>query len=157
MISKKMMEELKAKTPVICRQCRKEIKTEAWRCIPCEKLFHPGCHKLHKIYNPSNELVLCNGKTEIITVKVTKEDSTGSDSCKEQKLFGDEGSRILGSSTDNKIDALYKLIKEIKDEILGRDLIKKVIAEAIEEEMSKVKHELQSWKEVELEKLLVQQ
>lgn len=55
--------------PAICRQCRKDIKTEIIMCVPCDKGFHPSCHKLHKIYNAYNELVPCKGKIEIFTLK----------------------------------------------------------------------------------------
>lgn len=49
--------------------CRKEIKTQIIKCITCDKIFHPSCHKLHKVCNAENELVTCSGKYEIFTVK----------------------------------------------------------------------------------------
>jgi len=62
------MDKMKA-LPTICRQCKKDIKTEVIVCIPCDKGFHPSCYKLHKIYNSSNELVPCKGKSETYTLK----------------------------------------------------------------------------------------
>jgi len=50
---------MEVKGSAICRQCRKDIKTEVHRCVPCDKLFHPSCVKLHKIYNAADELVPC--------------------------------------------------------------------------------------------------
>ena len=55
--------------PTICRQCRKDIKTDIIVCVPCDKGFHPSCHKQHRTYNAANELVPCRGKFEIFTQK----------------------------------------------------------------------------------------
>lgn len=46
---------------------------------------------------------------------------------------------------------LYKLLKEIKNDIIEKDLIKNVITEAIDEEMDRIRQEIQTWKEAELE------
>jgi len=46
---------------ITCRQCRKEIKTKAHKCIPCEKIFHPSCVKLDKVQNREKELISCKG------------------------------------------------------------------------------------------------
>lgn len=45
-------------------------------------------------------------------------------------------------------------MKEIKDEMIGKDLIKIVITEAIDKEMDRVRQEIQIWKEAELESLV---
>jgi len=55
---------------ITCRQCRKEIKTEAYKCIPCEKIFHPSCVKLHKVQNREKETISCKGAVEIYLVNV---------------------------------------------------------------------------------------
>lgn len=55
---------------------------------------------------------------------------------------------------DSKIEAIYKMIKEIKNEMIGKDLIKKIIMEAIDEELDRVRQEIQTWKEAELESLV---
>lgn len=141
------MDGIRNQANVVCRQCKKEIKTEAWKCVPCVKLFHPSCQKIHKVYNSQSELIPCKGKIEIIQVNVTK------DSSKElQSSF--EGSQVPGSSMDKKIDTLYLLVKEIKNEIIGKNLIKNAIKEAIDEEMVRIRHEIQTWKEIELELLI---
>lgn len=54
--------------PTICRQCRKDIKTEIIVFVSCDKGFHPSCHKQHKIYSALNELVPCKGKIEIFSI-----------------------------------------------------------------------------------------
>ncbi|KMQ85478.1 rna-directed dna polymerase from mobile element jockey-like protein, partial [Lasius niger] len=54
------------------------------------------------------------------------------------------------SLLDSKIDNMYKLIKEIKDEIIGKEVIRKVIYE----ELHKVRQEMQLWKTTEL-KLII--
>lgn len=46
------------------------------------------------------------------------------------------------------------MIKEIKNEMIGKDLIKKAITEAIGEEMDRVRTEIQTLKEAELESLV---
>jgi len=42
---------------------------EAHKCIPCEKIFHPSCLKLHKIQNREKETIYCKGAVEIYLVK----------------------------------------------------------------------------------------
>lgn len=62
------MMEARLQGSVACRQCKKDIKTEIHRCVPCDKLFHPSCVKIHKKYE-GIELVPCKGKTEEFTAK----------------------------------------------------------------------------------------
>lgn len=110
--------------------------------------------KLHKKYE-GTELVPCKGKTEIFTVKSNTNVSDGAGvSDRERKTSNSEGGRASGSTMDSKIEVIYKMIKEIKNEMVGKDLIKKVITEAIEEEMDRVRQEIQTWKEAELESLV---
>lgn len=59
--------------------CRKDIKTEIIVFVPCDKGFHPSCHKQHKIYNASNELVLCKGKIELFSIKGGSIEGSSSD------------------------------------------------------------------------------
>lgn len=35
--------------PTICRQCRKEIKTELIVCVPCDKSYHPSYNVINCI------------------------------------------------------------------------------------------------------------
>lgn len=157
--------------PIVCRQCRKEVKTEVYRCLPCDRCFHPSCYRQHKVHNASNELVPCKGKMETYIIKKTYEGCVPvRESDKERELL--EDGRMLGSSMvgrvdnidehmdqnlltaesllDSKIDNMYKLMKEIKDEIIGKEVIRKVIYE----ELDKVRQEIQHRKTTEL-KLIV--
>lgn len=131
---------------VICRQCRKEIKTDAYKCMTCIKNFHPSCHKLHKVYNSANELVPCGGKVEAITVKSRNEN--GRPSTTEER-------QTSGAAMDSKINDIYKLLADMRYEI-SRDYIKQVITEVISEELSKIRMELQQWKMTEMETLINQ-
>jgi len=146
--------EVKIQGPVVCRQCRKEIKAEVVKCVPCDKLFHPGCAKLHKAYNKEDELVLCKGKTEVFTLKSSASDSGSGGSSGERKIADAEGGRASGSTMDSKIDAIYRMIREIKNEMVGKNLIKQAITEAVDEEMDRVRQEIQTWKEAELKTIL---
>ena len=135
--------------PTICRQCKKDIKTELIKCVPCEKVFHPSCHRLHRVYNAANELVPCKGKVETY---VLKQGATAEGSGDKRRASGDPSILSGGDSSpapqrcistdevsmDAKIGNMYKLLKEIKDEMMGRDLIKGVIREILEEEMNNV-------------------
>ncbi|CAK9822952.1 hypothetical protein ANTRET_LOCUS1382 [Anthophora retusa] len=87
---------------VICRQCRREIESQIIECTSCNKLFHPSCHKLHKVYNSANELVICFGKCEIITIKCT---NTGEGiSVKQRKLSNIEDNQVQGIIMEMTID-----------------------------------------------------
>ena len=133
---------------VICRQCRKEIKTQLVKCIPCDKIFHPSCHKIHKVYDSANELVSCPGKYEIFTIKNTHTGETSS--VKERKSSNTEDNQV-GSSMDNKIDWLVRTVKELKDETACKKEIKSMIKEIVREEMGGIKQEIE-----ELRKMLMQ-
>lgn len=137
--------DTKIKGPVICRQYKKEIKTEIHKYVQCVKLFHPSCMKLHKKQEGS-ELVPCKGKTEVFMLKSNTNVSDGAgESSTERKLSSSEDGLASSSTMNNKIEATYKIIKEIKSEIIGKDIIKKVITEAIDEEMNRVRQEI-AWK-----------
>lgn len=150
--------DLKIKAPVICRQCRKEIKTEAYKCIPCEKFFHPSCCKLHKVYNKVDELIPCNGKVEKYTVKNNNEEENRG----ERNGSGIESGRMTEEQTnaatsevpdEKKIDSMYRMVEEIKNQILGREVIRR-IREVIDEEVNKIRQEIKNWKGTELESLI---
>jgi len=136
------------------------------QCATCVKFFfHPGCVFKHKVYNKQNELVKCDGpfkelKNESIKDEMKKTPVAGS-SRERVRSTGSIGVRnsagaesISGSTMDSKIDAICKMIKEIKNEMVGKQLIKKVITEAVEEEMDRVRTEIQTWKEAELESMI---
>lgn len=40
---------------------------------------------------------------------------------------------------DSKINAIYRMIREIKNEMVGKNLIKQAITEAVDEEMDRVR------------------
>lgn len=146
----------KLKGPVKCRQCRKEIKTDVCVCVSCDKAFHPSCHKQHKVYNTANELVPCKGNAEVFSVKGGSSESvdTAGDGSGERGVIADEGGHTTESSLNSKIDKLYELIKEIKDEIIGKNLIKRIITEALDEEMDRVRQEVQHWRTCELRSMI---
>jgi len=60
-----------------CRQCRKEIKTEIHKYIPCEKVFHPNCVKLHKVCNTRKKLISCKVKVEVYVSANVKRECKG--------------------------------------------------------------------------------
>lgn len=166
----RVMDKKKA-LPTICRQCRKDIKTEIIVCVPCDKGFHPSCHKLHKIYNAANELVPCKGKMEIFTIKGGSIEGGNGDKKRgsvDTSASGEGGPATLRLSgterddltmhardnMDNKIENIYKLLKETKDEMMGKEMIRNIIRETLEEEMNKIREQLQQWKTQELEALV---
>ena len=148
------MDVIKTQTPVICKQCRKEVKTEALKCIPCEKIFHPGCIKLHKVYNSSNELIPCKGKIEDIKgISSMDRNSVQKSNLKERKMSSDSSGGVQEGPLDSKIELIYKLVKELNDNILGKNLIKEIIREVIKDELDIMKQEMLSWKKKELDSL----
>lgn len=82
----------------------------------------------------------------------------GENSKERKRLEAEEGRypRERSSSTgmENKIDSLYNMVKEVKDEIIEKEVIRKVITETITEGMNRVKAELQHWRVAELESLI---
>ena len=117
---------MEVRRPAICRQCKKEIITNVVKCVPCEKLFHPSCIKLHKVYNKDNEIVPCTGKTETFVLKSSASENSGASGSSRERKTSDadaEGSRTTSSSMDSEIDSIYKRIREIKNEMVGKDLI----------------------------------
>lgn len=149
------------KAPV-CRLCNKEVKLEVYYCVTCDKYFHPGCIKLHKVYNKANELIPCDGKIEKHMVK--NDGKTSGESSKDRKVSAtDSGQKQRERSAsasasvnikDTKIDNIYKMVQEIKDEMIGKNILRRAITEVIEEEMNRVREEIQHWKFYELETII---
>lgn len=128
----------------ICRQCRKEIKTQQTRCIPCEKIFHPSCHKLHKVYNKANELITCPGKIEIITAKGANNNKGEGSATREHKSSYVEENKTDGHM-ESKIDWL---VKKIKDEMVSKKEIKSIITDIIKEELDEFKKEMEEMRKM---------
>jgi len=145
------MEEATRQVQAACRQCRKDIKTETYRCMLSMENFHPSCHKLHKVHNFANELVPCTSKVEIITAKwgTLYENGKTTNTVNEKSLAS-------GTTMDGKINRIYKLLVEMKEEVISRDYIKQVIAEVVNDEMDKIREEIQQWKTTKLEPLIGQ-
>lgn len=125
----------------ICRQCRKEIKTQIIKCLTCDKEFHPGCHKIHKVYNA--ELVTCYGKYEIFTVKGN---STGEESSATYKSsVGDNQVQVQDSNMESKIDWL---VMKVRDEMINKNEIKNIITSIVRDELEGFKKELEDMKKM---------
>lgn len=99
----KMSMDTKTVRPITCRQCRKDIKTEVHRCVQCDKQFHPSCIKLHKVYNQTNELIPCKGKTEVTVV-------AGGSGSIDRRVSSCDGAQISENTMESKVDAIYKMI-----------------------------------------------
>lgn len=124
---------------ITCRQCRKDIKTEVHRCVQCDKQFHPSCIiRLHKVYNQNNKLIPCKGKTKVLVI-------AGGSDCRETNMSSSEA-QISDSIMENKVEAIYKLVKEIQDKMIGKTFLKRAILEVVEKEMDRIKIEIQTWK-----------
>lgn len=125
----------------ICKQCKKEIKTQLFRCIPCNKELHPSCYKLHKVYNEENELVNCNGKYEISTIKDNK---SGESNSVTKSLLSQTGEcQQGGSSMEKKIDWL---VYKIKEEMVSKKEIKNFITDIVKYETENLKKEMKEMK-----------
>lgn len=109
----------------VCRQCRKEVKNEIHRCIPCEKYFHPGCVKLHKVYNSKNEYVPCTGKFEIIRLKA---DSQGSVQSGNMERKGGDAD-IVDISTESACGGVQEILKILNMQRQEIEKLKKIIEE----------------------------
>lgn len=55
---------------------------------------------------------------------------------------------------NNKIDNIYKLIKETKDEMVGKEMTRNIIREILKEEMNNIREQLQLWNTHELKALV---
>lgn len=124
----------------ICRQCRKEIKTQLFKCVPCDKEFHPSCHKLHKVYNMDNELMNCNGKYEILTIKDKKSDES---SVTMKRTLSTDESQQGGTSMEKKIDWL---VYKMKDDMVSKKEIKNMIIDVVKFETEKLRKEMEEMK-----------
>ena len=154
-----IMDVPKAKSSMPCRQCRKNIKTEAWKCVPCDKLFHPSCIKLYKVYNTANELVPCKGKAKNWIIKMmstnVKEISNSKGDTKKVTIADSEKiSEDVMEQTNVNVNTLYELLREMKDEVDGTKSFKNAIADIIKEKMERVRSEIRVWMKVELKKAI---
>lgn len=133
------MDVTQTEKQVICKQCRKEIRTQFIKCIPCEKIFHPSCHKLHKVYNSVNEPVTCSGKYEIFTIRCN---NTGEESSVKQR----KSSNIEeGPNMESKIDWL---VRKVRDEMIGKNEIKNIITSIVRDELEGFKKEMEEMKKM---------
>jgi len=57
---------------------------------------------------------------------------------------------------NGKINRIYKLLVEIREKVISRDYIKQVIAEVVNDEINKIREEIQQWKTAKLEALIRQ-
>jgi len=145
------MEEVTKQVQSACRQCRKEIKTETYKCVTSMENFHPSCHKLHKVYNSAKELVPCTSKVEIFTAKGGNVYENG-----KLTIAVNEKNQASGTTMDDRINCIYKLLIEMRKEVISRDYIKQVIAEIVNDEMDKIRAEIQQWKTTTLKTLIGQ-
>lgn len=116
-----------------CSACRKDIKNTVLKCGTCEgAFFHPGCAFKHKVVK-DKELVRCEGPMEEISL-----------AREERKTLTTSGTFGVTKQTtmDAKIDSLVEMVREIRDEVAGRDEVKKMIKHIIREEMENIKREL---------------
>lgn len=127
----------------ICRQCKKEIKTQLYKCVPCDKEFHRSCHKLHKVYNTDNELINCNGKYETFAIKDNK--SVESDSAMKRTVSQTDESLQGGISMEKKLDWL---VYKIRDDMVTKKEIKNMIIDIVKYETEGLKKEMEEMKEM---------
>lgn len=125
----------------MCKQCKKEFKTQLIRCLPCNKEFHPSCHKLHKVYCAENEFINCIGKYEILTIKDNKSDE--SSSVMKRTLSQTEESQQGGLSMEKKIDWL---VHKIKDKMISKKEIKNMITDIVKYETDNLKKKMEEMK-----------
>lgn len=155
------MDVVQYEKQLLCRQCRKEIKTQIIKCMPCEKLFHPSCHKLHRVYNTANELIVCPGKWEIYNIK------TGETRLKERKISNTEENQetniktgetslVKGRKTSNMEEEQessmdYKidwLVKKVRDEMVGKNEIKNIITRIVRDELEGFRKEIEEMRKI---------
>lgn len=122
----------------VCRQCKKDIRTQLIKCVPCDKKFHPSCHKLHKVYNAANELITCPGKWEIFTIKE-------SSAAKERTMSQTEENQTGGDSMEMKMDWL---VRKIRNEMVNKNEIKNVIREIVKDETENLRREMEEMKKM---------
>lgn len=140
-----------------CSACKKDIKSIVVQCKVCAKaFFHPGCVIKHKVYNKNRELVKCEGPYEQFPIEVEKvemkksiisgnKDKQGSINTANSSL------NMLGNmskaSIDNKIDGIVNMLKEMRDIMVCKNEIKKLIKEILYEELNDLKREIAVLKE----------
>jgi len=135
---------------VICQHCKKEVKTEIYKCILCGKMFHPSCVKFHKVHTKDKELV--HSKEQ---VKVHLAKPSAGRSNKEAKASKSDGCRTMDSSVDTKLDELLIIVKELKNEMGEIQQLKQLekTVETIKEEMVKMRQDFNKTIAETMEKL----
>lgn len=109
--------------------------------MPCNKEFHPSCHKLHKVYCAENEFINCIGKYEILTIKNNKSDE--SSSVMKRTLSQTEESQQGRLSMEKKIDWL---VPKIKDKMVSKKEIKNMITDIVKYETDNLKKKMEEMK-----------
>lgn len=75
---------------------------------------------------------------------------------REKKML--ESSQMQNGSINNrlekKVDRIFEIIKEMKEETVGKNIIRKIIEEAVEEKLDRIRMEIQKWKTRELEEII---
>lgn len=143
-----------------CYQCKKEIKTEVIKCIPCVKKFHPGCALIHKVYNRDNELIICKGVKETIkrtNIAKDKQKTINITGRKESYEMGRDGEytenerreEVFSEDTmEENINKIVRIVKVMKDEMVGKQQIRRIVQEVIQSEMGNIRKELDDIKQV---------
>lgn len=137
-----------------CAACKKPIKNQVVTCKSCIKLFfHPGCANKHKTYDKNREYVSCPGPFEKFIVESEKDTDMkktplltgiGRERLGSTGSAGSRGSRANGPmGMDAKIDWLVGTMREMKDEMVYKREIKMLIKEAVQEEITAIKQEME--------------
>lgn len=137
-----------------CAACKKPIKNQVVTCKSCIKLFfHPGCASKHKTYDKNREYVSYPGPFEKFIVESEKDTDMkktplltgiGRERLGSAGSAGSSGSRANGPlGMDAKIDWLVKTMGVMKDEMIYKREIKMLIKEAVQEEITAIKQEME--------------
>ncbi|KMQ86553.1 hypothetical protein RF55_14428 [Lasius niger] len=138
-----------------CRACRKKVRTEVVRCKPSDKIFHPGCVQMHKVPNKDKELVLCKGEKENIRRCLEEESAIKRTSGeivrgqKEKVTREEDEDRIIvkNDGIEESISKILKIVREIKDDKVGRMEIRGIVREVIREEMEGLRKDVEEMKQ----------
>lgn len=61
---------------------------------------------------------------------------------------------LINNRLEKKVDKIFGIIKEMKEETVGMNIIRKIIEEAVEEKLDRIRMDIQKWKERELEEII---
>jgi len=107
--------------------------------------------KLYKTCNTEKELILCKGRVDVSVIQLSANVGTAAGgSGREAKASNPESFRATDSmdSMDSSIE-IFIIVKEMRNDMIEKELLKKVIAKSVEEKMDKVRQEIQNWKETQ--------